>query len=181
MAEKKENQNIEEKSEAVNARDIELEKNETRIKELETLIDELKDQSVRALAESENTRKRAEKEISDASKYAVTSITKDLIEVIESLYRATNHIDDTAELSDNEKSLIEGIELTKASFLKIMEKNGVKRVDPNIGENFDHNFHQAISQEDSKDVEPGKILKVIQAGYTVNDRLTKPVMVVVSK
>lgn len=153
-----------------------------KIKELETLIDELKDQSVRALAEAENTRKRAEKEIADARKYSVSSITKDLIEVLENLYRATEHIDlNKADMPDSEKNLLEGIEMTKNSFIKVLENHGVIRIDPKPGEDFDHNFHQAISQEESKEFESGKITKVVQAGYKVGDRLTRPVMVVVSK
>ena len=153
-----------------------------KIKQLEALISELKDQSIRALAEAENTRKRAEKEISEAHKYAVTNITKDLIDVLENLYRATEHIDQKQENStDQIKTLIEGVEMTKSSFIKVLERYGVLRIDPAPGDEFDHNLHQAISQEESKDFDSGKITKVVQAGYKIGDRLTRPVMVIVSR
>lgn len=155
--------------------------NSARIQELESLIEELKEQSVRALAEADNTRKRAEREIIEAHKYAVTNITKDLIDVLENLYRATEYLDNNKDLDQNIKNVIEGIELTKNSFIKTLEKYGVKRINPQQGDNFDHNLHQAISQQETKEHEPGKIMQVVQAGYMVGDRLTRPAMVIVSK
>ena len=132
----------------------------------------LKDQTLRALAEAENIRKRTEREIEDNTKYAVTGISRDLIAVLENLYRAE------ANLAEGEQR--EGVTLIRKELEKIFEKNGIRRIEA-AGEKFDHNFHQAVTQVENKDVEPGTVLQVLQAGYVIRDRLLRPAIVVVSK
>ena len=132
----------------------------------------LKDQALRAMAEAENIRKRTEREIEDNTKYAVTGMARDLIAVLENLYRAE------ANLTEGEQK--EGVTLIRKELEKIFEKNGIRRIE-SAGEKFDHNFHQAVTQVENKDVEPGTVLQVLQAGYVIRDRLLRPAIVVVSK
>lgn len=132
----------------------------------------LKDQALRAMAEAENIRKRAEREVEDASKYAVTSFARDLISVLETLHRAESL------LPEGEQR--EGITLTRKELEKSFEKQGIQRMDP-AGQKFDHNFHQAVAQVEDANTEAGTILQVLQAGYVIKDRLLRPAIVTVSK
>lgn len=136
----------------------------------------LKDQALRAMAEAENLRKRTEREIEENTKYAVTGFARDLIQVLENLHRAEASIPETEET----KSYREGITLTRKELEKIFEKNGIRRIEP-VGEKFDHNFHQAVTQLENTEVEPGTVLQVLQAGYVIRDRLLRPAIVTVSK
>jgi molecular chaperone GrpE len=131
-----------------------------------------RDQALRAMAEAENIRKRTEREIEDNTKYAVTGISRDLIGVLENLYRAE------ANITEGEQR--EGVTLIRKELEKIFEKNGIRRIEP-AGEKFNHNFHQAVTQVENKEVEAGTILQVLQAGYVIRDRLLRPAIVVVSK
>lgn len=132
----------------------------------------LKDAALRAMAEAENIRKRSEREIEDNNKYAVSGFARDLIAVLENLHRAE------ANLPEGEQR--EGIALIRKELEKIFEKNGIRRIEPK-DEKFDHNFHQAVTQVENKEVEAGTILQVLQAGYVIRDRLLRPAIVVVSK
>lgn len=151
------------------------------IEELKAEIATLKDQVMRGMAETENIRKRAQKEVGDASKYAITSFAKDLLEVLDNLYRAKENIPEE-ELEGNEllKNICEGVTLTKAELIKTFEKYGIKRITP-LGEKFDHNLHQAVVQIEDPNAEPGDVVQVIQAGYVMQDRLLRPAMVGVAK
>jgi molecular chaperone GrpE len=148
---------------------------------LEEQVQELKNQILLSLADSENVRKRAIKEVADAQKYAVGKFAESLTSVLDNLYRSTEHLND--ELLKNEvvRKIYEGIDITRKEFLTVLEKHGVKRIFPQIGDKFDHNFHQALSQQSSADYPNESILNVVQAGYLLNDRLLKPAMVVVSQ
>ncbi|MFO1241925.1 MAG: nucleotide exchange factor GrpE [Rickettsiales bacterium] len=143
---------------------------------------ELREQTLRALAEAENTRKRGERELQDTSKYAIANFARDLVGVIENLQRAAASIPDEAKQgSDLLKNMAIGIDMTMKEFLAMLERHGIKRIDPPAGEKFDHNLHQAMSQVETTDHEPGVILHVLQAGYLIHDRLLRPAMVSVSK
>lgn len=150
-----------------------------QLAELQAKHDEMRDNMMRALADAENTRKRAAKEVEEANKYGTSSLAKDLIIVLENLQRAT----DTAPQPESQgvKDFIEGINLTRKELLNIFERRGIKRVEPKTGEKFDHNLHQAVAQVEDHKVEPGGVLQVIQAGYILHDRLLRPAMVTVSK
>lgn len=137
----------------------------------------LKDQALRALAETENTRRRSERELQDMSKYAVTGFARDLVSVLENLQRAVDSI--PAEMKESQpavKNLALGVEMTLNELLGAFGKHGIKRIDP-MGQKFDHNFHQAVAQIDTPDAEGGTVVQVLQAGYVIHDRLLRPAMV----
>ena len=137
----------------------------------------LKDQSLRALAEVENIRRRAEREQADTSKYAVSKFAGDLVSVLENLMRATSSItEEQRESSPVFKNLAVGVEMTQQELLSIFEKYGIRRIDP-LGQKFDHQLHQAVAQIASADAESGTVVQVLQAGYVIHDRLLRPAMV----
>lgn len=154
---------------------------------LQALLDEkekelaaVKDAQLRALAEAENTRRRAERELADMSKYAVTGFARDLVSVLENLQRATDAIPEHARKEDKAlDTLAVGVEMTMKELLGVFEKHGIKRINP-LGQKFDHNLHQAVSQIEGTDAEPGSVVQVLQAGYTIHDRLLRPAMVAVA-
>lgn len=137
----------------------------------------LKDQALRALAEAENTRRRSERELQDMSKYAVTAFARDLVGVLENLQRALAAIPDTMKQEQPAVgNLATGVEMTLAELMQAFEKQRITRIDP-MGQKFDHNFHQAVAQIAAPDVEEGTVVQVLQAGYTIADRLLRPAMV----
>ncbi len=153
----------------------------TKILEYETQIAELNDQLLRSVAETENVRKRMRKEIDDGNKYAITGFARDVITVVENLYRATDSIkEESIEKSKSLKNLRDGVEMTLHELVNVMNRHGIKRISPE-GEMFDHNLHQAMVQIDSDEHAAGTILQVMQAGYTIHDRLLQPAMVGVAK
>ena len=147
------------------------------IEEKEAEIVALKDQALRALAETENTRRRAERELQDMSKYAVTGFARDLVNVLENLQRAVDNI--PAELKETQPAvanLAVGVEMTLKELLGIFNRQGIQRIDP-MGQKFDHNFHQAVAKIDTPDADAGTVVQVLQAGYVIHDRLLRPAMV----
>lgn len=151
------------------------------IAEKDAEIESLKDQSLRALAEVENIRRRAEREKADAAKFGVSKLVGDLVSVTENLYRAVDSIsEEQKESSPVFKNLAMGVEMTLKELLGTLEKNGVKRIDP-LGQPFNHEQHQALSQIEHPDAEEGTVLQVMQACYMLNDRLLSPAMVGVAK
>jgi molecular chaperone GrpE len=171
---------MKENNELPDFRTLEVQKLREDLKKSEGQIEELKEQALRAYAESENIRRRADKELVEARKFAVTSVVKDLTNVIESLYRSTEHVNEEDRKNDKLNKMIEGVELTRNELMAILAKNNVKRVEPKVGDAFDHNVHQALSQVQDNDHPKNAILKVIQAGYLIEDRLIKPALVIVS-
>jgi molecular chaperone GrpE len=150
--------------------------------ELEAQVAELKDQLMRAMAETENVRKRAQRDQEETNKYAITGFARSMVSVLENLQRATGSIPEEMR-NENEqvKNLAEGVELTMRELLNAFGKFGISKIDPQPGEKFDHNLHQAMSQVESPDAEPNSILHVMQSGYVIHDRLLQPAMVVVAK
>lgn len=154
---------------------------DARVAELEAEATRLKDQALRAMAEAENTRRRAQREIEDSAKYAVGNFARDLLPVADNLRRALDGIAPDARKADDKlDKLYSGVELTERELLTVLERYNVKRVDP-LGQPFDHNFHQAIMQVDSGDKPPGTVVQVLQAGFTIHDRLLRPALVAVAK
>ena len=141
----------------------------------------MRDKWVRAVAETDNLRKRAKKEQEETSRYAITGFAREMVDVLENLIRASDSIPAEAK-EENEllKTLGEGVDLTRSELLNIFEKYAIKRLSP-IGEKFDHNFHQAVVQVENNEVESGTVLEVLQAGYVIHNRLLRPAMVAVSK
>ncbi len=150
-------------------------------KEAEEVI-QLKDQILRLAADSENLRKRTTKQVDDAGKFAINNFAKDLIDVLENLYLATNNIPvDSLDKNEHLNSIFKGVEMTKVTFLNVFGKYGITRIFPEIGEMFDHNLHEAVAQIEQPDSADNAIVSVMRAGYILHDRLIKPAMVVVAK
>jgi molecular chaperone GrpE len=147
---------------------------------LEAELADAKDRLLRALAETENTRRRAQREREDTQKYAITGFARDLLSPVDNLRRALESIPE-AEITDPRvRSLLDGVAATERELLGALERHGVKRIDPK-GEKFDHNFHQAIFEAPNPDKPAGTIVEVLQAGYVLHDRLLRPAMVGVAK
>lgn len=152
-----------------------------RVGQLEAEVAQYKDQALRALAEAENTRRRAQREIEDNSKYAVANIARDVLGVADNLRRALEAIPPEARAADDKlEKFASGVELTERELLSAFERHGIKRVDP-LGQPFDHNFHQAVMQVDTSDQPANTVVQVLQPGYTIHGRLLRPAMVAVSK
>ena len=137
---------------------------------------EAKDNGLRALAEAQNMRRRAEQEVEKARKFALEKFSGDLLPTIDNLERAI----EAAQKGGDIASLIEGVTLTQKGFLDALTKHGIELVDP-LGHPFNPELHQAMSMIENPDVEPNTVIAVMQKGYTLSGRLLRPAMVVVSR
>lgn len=154
---------------------------EARLAEVEAERDALKDKLLRALADLENVRRRAEREVADARIYAKTNFARDMLTVADNVRRALESLGDAREgLEGPAKTLVEGIELTERDLLHTLERHGVKKIDPQ-GEKFDPNLHQAMFEVPNPDVPNGTVVQVVQTGYVIGERCLRPAMVGVSK
>ena len=153
---------------------------EDLIEKLNEEITSLKDQRLRAIAELENFRKRAEKDQSDALKYGISNFAKEIINIRDNIERAQSSISDEAKNNETIKSVIEGIDLIAQSVVSTFEKIGIKKIE-SLNEKFDHNLHQAMMEIENDELEPGTIVQELIPGYTLHDRLLRPAMVGVSK
>lgn len=142
----------------------------------------LKDQLLRTMAELENVRKRTDREREDTAKYAISSFARDMLNVSDNLRRAIDAVPEGAADADPAlKALIEGVEITENELLNSLEKHGIKKIDPQPGDSFDHNVHQAMLEIPSTEHKPGTIAQVMQVGYVIHDRLLRPALVGVAK
>ena len=147
----------------------------------EDRIRDLKDQLLRALAEAENTRRRARREREDTAKYAIANFARDVLAVSDNLARALEAVPEDARAGDDVmETLYQGVELTQRELRTAMDRHGIRPVDP-LGEKFDHNFHQAMFEVERPDAEPGTVVEVMQLGYVIGERLLRPAMVGVAK
>lgn len=154
---------------------------EEAVARLEAETAEIKDRLLRALAETENVRRRGDREREETAKYAVTGFARDILPVADNLGRALAAIAPDARGKDSSlDALIAGIELTDRELKAIFERHGIRRIDP-IGERFDHNFHQAMMEVEDATKAPGTIVQVLQTGYVIRERLLRPAMVAVAK
>ena len=147
-------------------------------------IAKLKDSLLRKTAESENLRKRLEKEKDDAVKYANKSFARDLLSVLDNFERINNNITsvkDKIEEDANLKAYFEGIAICEKELLSTFQKYGISRVNVSAGDLFNHELHQAICEVEDDEHPVGSVVKVFQTGYKYNDRLLRPAMVSVSK
>jgi len=152
-----------------------------RIAQLEAEIAKLKNDVLYAKAETENTRRRLEQQAEDRGKYAVSNIAKDVLSVADNLRRALDSVPATArDGNESLTALTTGVEMTERELLATFERYGIKMVAAQ-GERFDPNLHQAMMEmEDSSQIE-GTVVLVMQAGYTLHDRLLRPALVGVAK
>lgn len=146
---------------------------EAKVDALEAKINDYKETLVRNQAEIENIRRRAEKDVIDAKKFGSKPLASQLLPVMDNLERSLEH--KTGDI----ETLHTGVELTLKLLQGVMEKFGIKVINP-VGEMFDPNLHEAMSMQES-DKAPGTVLAVLQKGYLLHDRLLRPAMVVVAK
>jgi len=143
---------------------------------------DLKDRLLRSLAEMENLRRRTEKQVDDARVYGIANFARDSLGVADNMRRALDAV--TPELRESAdtavKALIEGVELTERELLRVLEKHGVKKLEP-LGNKFDPNLHQAMYEVPDPSVPAGTVAQVVQAGYTIGDRVLRPALVAVAK
>ena len=135
------------------------------------------DQVLRVQAEMQNVRRRAERDVENAHKYALDKFAADLLPVVDNLERALAAIDSADE---GQKAVAEGLELTLKSFMEVLVRYKIEAIDP-AGQPFDAELHQAVSMVPNPDLEHNTVMDVFQKGYTLNGRLVRPAMVVVSQ
>jgi molecular chaperone GrpE len=143
---------------------------------------ELKDKLLRGLADAENVRRRAERDVADTRQYAVTSFAREMLQVGDNLRRALEAVpaDKRKEADPTLAALLEGVEVTERILDQTMAKFGVKRIEAK-GKKFDPSFHQAMFELPREDVPPGTVIDEMQAGYLIGERVLKPALVVVAK
>ena len=139
-------------------------------------LTKVKDQLLRTVAEMENVRRRAQRDVENAHKFAVEKLLSDLLPVVDSLEKA----EEAAKNTDNSDSMAEGISLSLKLFVSTLERSGIAIVDP-LGEPFDPQLHEAMAMVPNPDAEPNSVMDVMQRGYTLNGRLVRAAKVVVVK
>ena len=141
-----------------------------------------KDKLLRSLAEMENLRKRTERQVADAREYGIAAFARDILAVADNMERALGALDaDLREKADaGTKALLDGVELTERELIKVMEKHGVKKIEPQ-GQKFDPNLHQAMFEIPDESVPTGTVVQIMQPGYTIGERVLRPALVGVSK
>jgi molecular chaperone GrpE len=152
-----------------------------RIQELEMQIATMKDQALRTMAEADNIRKRAERDVQKAKVYGVEKFAADVLSVYDNLSRALHTIDGQAkeELGDNARHLVEGIELTEKDLTSALHRHQINPV-AGLGSKFDPNVHQAVANIPHPEIEKGHVAAVMQQGFTIGDRTLRAAMVAVS-
>ncbi|MGZ9097240.1 MAG: nucleotide exchange factor GrpE [Micavibrio sp.] len=153
-----------------------------RIAELEAEVVRLKDHILRALADADNTRKRAVKEREDATKFAVTGFARDMLEMADNFRRAIDSVPDEVKNGDDPliTNLLAGIDAIERGLLKTFEKHGIKKIEP-LGQMFDPHFHEVMFEAPMPGKPAGTIIQLLEPGYTLNDRLLRPARVGVAK
>ena len=141
----------------------------------------LKDQLLRALADAENARRRARKDVEEARAYAISRFAQDLLGVADNLSRALENIPaERREDDEAVKAIADGVEMTAREFEAVLGRHGITRIDP-LGERFDYNLHQALYETADTDQPDGTVVQVLQTGYRIGDRLLREAMVGVAK
>ena len=152
----------------------------TREAELEAEVVKLKDQLVRALAETENVRRRLEQQAEERGKYAVSGFARDILTVADNLRRAIEHVPAEGRDDPFTKNLLTGVEMTERELLAVLERHGIKPIEAQ-GQKFDPHVHQAMMEVEDPSKPAGTVVMVAQSGYTISGRLLRPAMVGVSK
>ena len=149
---------------------------------LDRELAEAKDRLLRTLADMDNMRKRTEREVADARVYGISTFARDILGVADNMHRAMQALDDElrAKADDATKALLEGVELTERELMNVLEKHGVKRIEP-LNQKFDPNRHQAMYEIEDASVPSGSVVQVMQAGYLIGERVLRPALVAVSK
>jgi molecular chaperone GrpE len=154
---------------------------DANVARLEAELAETKDRLLRTMADSENQRRRAERERADAQRYAASGFARDLLDVADNLRRALASVASDEVQDERVKAMIEGVAATERALLGAFERHGIRRIDPQLGDRFDFNQHQAMFEVENSGQPPGSIVQVLQAGYQMHDRLLRPALVGVAK
>lgn len=148
------------------------------VERLETEKAAIHERMLRALAESENTRSRAERSVADARKFAITEFARELLAVADNLERAVSLAG--SKRDDCDVALIDGVLATQRLLASAFERFNVRKI-PALGTQFNPAFHEALTQVEDSDHEPGTIIQVFEEGYMINDRLLRPARVIIAK
>ena len=168
---------LEEAVEPQNDDEGEVNDSSSNLDELEAKILELKDQLLRTVADSENLRKRLEREKEQTRKFGIANFAKDLLSIADNLGRALDAAPNKEDVKDQAiENLVLGIQMTEQELQKAFDNNNIRKIDP-LGEKFDYNFHQAMFEVEETDQEPGTVVQVLQPGYAIDDRILRPAMV----
>jgi molecular chaperone GrpE len=154
---------------------------ENTLAKTEAELAETKDKLLRTLAESENQRRRLMRDRDEAQRYAAANFAKELLDVADNLKRALAAVSADEVGDERVKSLIEGVAATERALLATFERQGIRRIEPQLGERFDHNFHQAMFEVENSGQTAGSVVQLLQAGYQMHERLLRPAMVGVAK
>ena len=146
-----------------------------RIVQLESDLTAKEDQHLRAVAEVQNIRRRAERDRRDAEQYGGSKLARDILPVFDNLDEALKQASDA--LKENEAGFFNGVELTRKVLLDALEKSQIKQIKPEIGDKFDPNQHQAMFEAPAPGAAPGSVIQVMQSGFMISDRLLRPAMV----
>ena len=153
---------------------------EEQLEAAKEAVTQLKDKVLRAMAETENVRRRAAKDKRETGQYAIANFARDMLPVADNLGRALDMLPEDAKSDEKFGAFIEGVELTGRELVAVFEKHGVTEVKPH-GDKFDHNLHQAMFEVEDAEKPAGTITEVMQIGYTIGERLLRPAMVGVTK
>ena len=175
-----ENENLEQNSTAANDTDADNEKQNELEENLRDEIEQLRDEKLRLLADMENLRKRFDRDRMDSIRYGNINFARDILSLGDNLSRALDAIPKDAEKTETITNLINGLRMVQREFTSILEKHGIKKIEA-LKKRFDHNFHQAMMEIESEEVEEGIVIQEIQSGYNMHDRLLRPSMVGVAK
>ena len=149
-----------------------------QLAQLEAEVEKYKDVALRAEAEMQNLRRRAERDVQNAHKFGTERLLQNLLPVLDSLEKAIETSEAAGQEEDDPQ--LEGIKLCSKLFIDVLTKEGIEALDP-LGEPFDPNLHEALSMIENPDLEPNSVMTVIQKGYRLNERLVRPAKVMVSK
>ena len=152
-----------------------------RLATVEAELADAKDKLLRALAETENVRRRAQREREDAVRYGAANFARDMLTVADNLRRALDAAPEDGARDEITRTLLAGVAATERELLAALERNGIKRIEPQPGERFDHNFHEAMFEVEGTGRPAGTVVQVLQPGYVIHDRLLRPAMVGVAK
>ena len=175
-----ENENLEQNSTVANDTNADNEKQNELEEDFRDEIEQLRDEKLRLLADMENLRKRSDRDRMDSIRYGNINFARDILSLGDNLSRALDAIPKDAEKTETITNLINGLRMVQREFISILEKHGIKKIEA-LNQRFDHNFHQAMMEIESEEVEEGIVIQEIQSGYNMHDRLLRPSMVGVAK
>lgn len=148
--------------------------------DLASELAETKDKLLRAMAEMENLRRRAQRDKEDAHNYAITKFARDMLSISDNLRRALDSIPAEARENEHVTMVVEGVEMTETELVNTLERHKITQVEA-LGKKFNPHFHQAMFELEDLSVEPGTVVQVVQHGYQISDRLLRPSMVGIAK